>query len=129
MATQTTTTVIDDLTGEQGAETITFGIDGSLYELDLTAANQDKLRSSLAEYVQAGRKVTGKASSIRATSNNGSAPTKRDPEQTKAIRAWARANGYDMSDRGRIPTQVEIAYNANDPSLLRIGAASLASVG
>jgi hypothetical protein len=129
MATQTSVTVIDDITGEPGAETVTFGIDGGWYELDLTSANRDKLYSSLADFVAKARKVTsktrkaGKASPVQL----GTASATRDRAQTKAIREWARGHGYQISDRGRIPLNVETAYNANDPS--QLGPSALASVG
>lgn len=131
MAQRTIVEHIDDLDGTTGEDvaTVEFSVDHSTYAIDLSADNQGTLRHLLAPYITAGRKLTGKASFTRTTSSNGAGPAKRDPQQTKAIRDWARGNSYQISDRGRIPTQVEAAYNANDPSLLHIGAAPLASVG
>lgn len=127
MATRTIVEYVDDLTNEtaEDVETVTFALDG-WYEIDLSPANRIKLQDALAPYVAAARKVTGKAgkpSPVRL----GTGPAKRDRMQTKAIREWARNNGYQISDRGRIPLNVEDAYNRNDPSLLNVG--SLASVG
>jgi hypothetical protein len=129
MATRTITEFIDDLTGQPGEDVkaVEFSIDGTSYTIDLAGDNAARFRDNLSPYITAGRKTIGKAtraSSVRL----GAAPAKRDKAQTKAIRDWARTNGYDISDRGRIPAQVEHAYNLNDPSLLATTPA-LAPVG
>jgi hypothetical protein len=129
MATRTITEFIDDLTGQPGEDVkaVEFSIDGTSYTIDLAGDNAARFRDNLSPYITAGRKTIGKAtraSSVRI----GAGPAKRDKAQTKAIRDWARTNGYDISDRGRIPTQVEHAYNSNDPSLL-ITMPALAPVG
>lgn len=128
------TTVIDDITGEPGAETVTFGIDGNWHEIDLAPANLDKLRSSLAEFVSAARKVSGKPGKAGKASpvQLGAAPAKRDRAQTQAIREWARSNGHQLSERGRIPGYVQKAYdNGRDVAALQAHYAErgLASVG
>ena len=98
----------DDISGGTADETVSFGLDGSSYEIDLTKANADKLRNALSQYVASGRKVSsGKA---RRGSSGGSART--DREQLQAIREWARRNGYEVSDRGRISSKVVEAFNA-----------------
>jgi hypothetical protein len=130
MATRTITEFIDDLTGEAGEDvkTVEFSLDGSTYEIDLAGDNAARFRDNLSPYIKVGRKSLGKAakaSSVRI----GAGLVKRDRAQTKAIRDWARTNGYQISDRGRIPTQVEHAYNSNDPSLLNISTPVLAPVG
>jgi hypothetical protein len=127
MATRTITEFIDDLTGQPGEDVkaVEFSIDGTSYTIDLAGDNAARFRDNLSPYITAGRKTIGKASSVRL----GAAPAKRDKAQTKAIRDWARTNGYQISDRGRIPTQVEHAYNSNDPSLLNISTPALAPVG
>jgi hypothetical protein len=112
MAQKVTVTLVDDLDGGTAEETVEFGIDGVAYEIDLSAGNAGKLRGSLADYVsnarKAGgrRKVTGPA---RRTSGAGRASV--DREQNAAIREWARKNGYNVSDRGRIPAEVLDAYH------------------
>jgi hypothetical protein len=34
------------------------------------------------------------------------------PEETATIRAWARENGHEVSERGRIPKAVVQAYQS-----------------
>jgi hypothetical protein len=112
MAQKVTVTLVDDLDGGTAEETVEFGIDGVSYEIDLSSGNAGKLRGSLADYVsnarKAGgrRKVTGPA---RRASGAGRASV--DREQNAAIREWARKNGYNVSDRGRIPAEVLDAYH------------------
>jgi hypothetical protein len=105
--------LIDDLDGEVAHETVEFGIDGKNYEIDLSSANADKLRSALANYVGAARKAA--AGRRRATAaGNGSSSARKpaiDREQNQAIREWARKRGMKVSDRGRIPAEVLEAYH------------------
>ena len=106
MASRTIVELTDDVDGGKAAETVTFGLDGSDYEIDLSARNAKALRGALEQYVAAGRRAgrsARKASGGRAV---------RDREQTQAIREWARASGYAVSDRGRISAEVIEAYNA-----------------
>lgn len=100
--------LVDDLDGtvlEVGeGETVRFGIDGRGYEIDLSPANAEQLHEALAPFIAAGRKATGGQAPI-----SRSKTVKRDVD---AIREWARANGHEIADRGRIPLDVERAYNA-----------------
>src|SRR5437773_6456951 len=99
----------DDISGGTADETVSFGLDGSSYEIDLTKANAEKLRNALSQYVAHVRKMSsGRAR--RGGSGGGSART--DREQLQAIREWARRNGYEVSDRGRISSKVVEAFNA-----------------
>ncbi|GGD13990.1 histone-like nucleoid-structuring protein Lsr2 [Nocardioides daphniae] len=108
MAQKVSIVLIDDLDGSPADETVTFGLDGSTYEIDLTDANAQKLRDALSGYVGHARKVTGsKRGSAR--KNSGSAAGGPD---TKAVREWARANGHEVSERGRVPASVIAAYEA-----------------
>jgi hypothetical protein len=97
----------DDISGGTADETVSFGLDGSSYEIDLTKANAEKLRNALSQYVAHGRKV----SSGRARRGGGGS-ARTDREQLQAIREWARRNGYEVSDRGRISGKVVEAFNA-----------------
>jgi hypothetical protein len=97
----------DDISGGTADETVSFGLDGSSYEIDLTTTNAEKLRNALSQYVAHGRKV---GSGRTRRSGGGSART--DREQLQAIREWARRNGYEVSDRGRISGKVVEAFNA-----------------
>lgn len=114
MAKQTITQLIDDIDGGEAEETITFGLDGSNYEIDLNAKNAGKLRDALATYIAHATRLGRARTSTRASSSSSSssAPARADREQTQAIREWARGQGYEVSDRGRIPGAVLEAYNA-----------------
>ena len=48
--------LIDDLDGGDAAETVTFGLDGATYEIDLSKKNAAAFRKSLARYVGAARR-------------------------------------------------------------------------
>lgn len=104
MAQKVNIILIDDLDDSEAAETVRFGLDGSNYEIDLNEKNAKKLRDALAPYVAAGRKVTAKRG--RGASKVASTHTARE------IRDWARSNGYDVPDRGRIPANVREAFEA-----------------
>ncbi|MGB6161397.1 MAG: Lsr2 family protein [Pseudonocardiaceae bacterium] len=112
MAQKVTVTLVDDLDGGTAEETVEFGIDGVSYEIDLSSGNAGKLRGSLADYVSNARKAGGRrkvAGPVRRVSVAGRASV--DREQNAAIREWARKNGYNVSDRGRIPAEVLDAYH------------------
>ncbi len=105
MGTKTVVTMYDDLTDEPADTTVSFGLDGRDYELDLTDANAAEMRQALGKYVEAGRKVGG----TRRRRRGSSSVADVDP---KAVRAWASAKGYEVSNRGRIPAAVIEAYRA-----------------
>lgn len=97
----------DDLDGGPADETVSFALDGSTYEIDLSGANATALREALATYVGHARRVSGgtrRASSKKAASADG--------PSAKEIREWARSNGYDVPDRGRVPAEVREAYDS-----------------
>ena len=105
----------DDLDDSISAdETVTFALDGTTYEIDLSEKNASEMRDVLGKYVTAARKVSSRgtrasgAGRSRATGGGG----RMDREQAGAIRDWARKNGHDVSDRGRIPASVVEAYEA-----------------
>ena len=100
----------DDLDGGEAEETVQFAIDGVSYEIDLSAANAEALREAVAAYVEAGRRVGG-----RSTRRAAAAPKER-PAAERAdltdVRAWARENGFQVSDRGRVSGEIRAAYEA-----------------
>ncbi|WP_110241026.1 histone-like nucleoid-structuring protein Lsr2 [Nocardioides gilvus] len=108
MAQKVSIILIDDLDGSDATETVTFGLDGSTYEIDLNDSNAAALREALAGYVGHARKVTGgkRTGGARKTSSGGSGV------DTKAVREWARDNGHQVSERGRVPASVIEAYQA-----------------
>lgn len=99
--------LVDDIDGtviEDGAgETVAFSLDGKAYEVDLTTKNADAFRGLFQDYIAVARK-TGKASKGRATSKSGASAAE--------IREWAKSNGYDVPDRGRVPQAVVDQYKA-----------------
>ncbi|MGI5402054.1 histone-like nucleoid-structuring protein Lsr2 [Streptomyces sp. CA-135486] len=106
MAQKVQVLLVDDLVGGEADETVTFALDGKTYEIDLTAANADKLRQSLAEFVKAGRRTGGRSSTSRGKGRAAAGGNK----DTAEIRAWAKANGFEVNDRGRVPAHVREAY-------------------
>lgn len=99
--------LIDDLnqtTIDYGG-TLTSSLDGATYEIDLTKANQQRLRDALAPFIKAGRRV-------RPPVSRGSSVASPSAGERDAIRTWARQNGYSVSDRGRIAADIVAAYRA-----------------
>jgi nucleoid-associated protein Lsr2 len=107
MAQRVEVLLTDDLDGTDIAagkgETITFGLDGTSYEIDLTAKNAGILRKALQPCIAAGRPIKGARSPAVRT---------RISADTRTVKAWARADGYEVSDRGRIPNAVCEAFDA-----------------
>ena len=113
MAQKVQVLLVDDLDGGEAAETVSFGLDGTSYEIDLSKRNADALRDALAKYVGGARKI-GRAAAARGGSSRsrpgGSVAIDRD--QAAAIRSWAKKQGLKVSDRGRIPANIIEQYNA-----------------
>jgi hypothetical protein len=101
--------LIDDLTGVDASETVTFALDGARYEIDLSEDNAAKLRDTLAVYIASARRAARAAARVDGAPRRG---TRADREQTAAIRQWARNNGHPIGDKGRIPTRIVEAYHA-----------------
>ena len=98
--------LVDDLDGGEADETVTFALDGKTYEIDLTTANADKLRGLLEAYVKGGRRTGGRASGGRGKAR----ATSGGSQDTAQIRAWAKENGFEVNDRGRVPATIREAY-------------------
>ena len=99
----------DDLDGGVAAETVTFGLDGVNYEIDLSDKNAGKLRDEFATWIGHARRSGGRRSTGRRTSGGSSSSSSR--RDLSAVRAWARANGHQVSDRGRVSAAVQEAYD------------------
>ena len=117
MAQQVNVKFVDDLDGSDATGTVSFALDGRAYEIDLSEDNAARLRDSLASFVAAARKSGGAhaAAGRRApkmTTKSVRRPQPLDREQTAAIRAWARQNGHQVSERGRISKTVVDAFHA-----------------
>ena len=96
----------DDLDGSEATETVTFGLDGTTYEIDLNDKNAAALRDALAPYLGHGRKVGAAPRRGRKAAASSGGPS------AKEIRDWARANGHEVPDRGRVSAEVRSAYDA-----------------
>lgn len=109
MAQQFHVQYIDDIDGTvlgDDAQTITFAFEGKEYTIDLSEENAAAFRESVAPYIDAGHKLSS-ARKKPARKSVGKAPA----GNTKAIREWAKENGYSVSERGRIPADVMAAYS------------------
>lgn len=102
MAARTVVHLVDDVDGGEADETVTFSLDGVDYAIDLSTANADGLRKSLAEFIVPARRVgkAGKSAGRTQVRPGG------DRAQNQAIREWARRNGHPVSERGRIPADL-----------------------
>jgi hypothetical protein len=107
MAQKIQTLFIDDLDGSPAEGTVRFALDGAHYEIDLNAVHAKDLRTALARYTGAGRKVTG--STRRPARNNGQTA---GGLSTTEIRDWAKANNVDIKERGRVPAEVIAQFKA-----------------
>lgn len=103
--------LVDDIDGSEASETVSFGLDGRQFEIDLSAAHATELRNAFAEFVAAARRGSG---SGRGRSAPRAAKPADDRDQAAAIREWAMANGQPVSGRGRISKSVMEAYHNRD---------------
>jgi hypothetical protein len=115
MAKQVITVLTDDLDGGTADRSVEFGLDGVAYTIDLSEANVGKLRGALEPFLAAATRVGRGGVEARRSSGAArrgqAAPARSDREQNKAIREWAAKNGYEVSERGRIPATVVEAYH------------------
>ena len=108
MAQKVQTFFIDDLDGCAAEGTVSFGLDGAHYEIDLSTDHAKELRTALARYIQADRKA---ASTSRRPAHTRSNPSASGHSNTQA-RAWAKAHGVAVKDRGRVSADVLAQYQA-----------------
>ena len=102
MSTTTTIEYTDDLDGSKGAAPFRFSLDDTAYEIDLKASNAKKFLKAVGPYTARARRVRQKpASRPQAARAHG-----------RKVRSWARNNGYEIGDMGRIPFEIEEAYKA-----------------
>lgn len=107
MAQKVNIVLVDDLDGSEADETIQFGLDGTTYEIDLNDSNASALRDALSGYVGHARKIAGSARRTGRKSSGGGSS-----KNTKDVREWAKQSGMEISERGRIPAEVQQAYDA-----------------
>ena len=111
MAQRVNVVLVDDLDGSDADETVGFALDGVDYEIDLSEKHAGELRTALSLYVGHGRRTGGRRRSTkRAAAPSG---TSADGGTSAAdIRAWARENGWEVPERGRVSAEVREAYAA-----------------
>ena len=117
MAQKTLVQLVDDIDGSEAEETVPFGLDGTSFEIDLSGKHATALREELAPYIVAARKAggsggNGRRGGGRRASGGASSPSGSDRQRTQAIREWAREQGMEVNDRGRVPSRVVEAYEA-----------------
>jgi hypothetical protein len=105
------TLFIDDIDGGAAEGTVRFALDGTDYEIDLNAKHTEELRSALGKYVTHARKVGGSARRVGRTAGRASRGAGSSLNTTE-IRNWAREQGYDIKDRGRVPADLVAKYQA-----------------
>jgi hypothetical protein len=108
LAQRTQVFLTDDLDGTNipagKGETIAFALDGRTYEIDLNNKNSNALRKALTPYIKAGRPLrTSRGARVKRTQVGA---------DVRTIKEWARANGYEVNDRGRIPNDIREAFDA-----------------
>lgn len=106
MAQRTEIVFTDDLDGTEAQGTVSFGFDGTSYEIDLGPKNADKLAKVFEPYIANGRRAsTGAASRpSRRSTSNGSGPKPSD------VRAWAKEQGIEVKDKGRVPAELIVKF-------------------
>ena len=108
MAQKIQTLFIDDLDGSTAEGTVRFGLDGTGYEIDLNARHAKELRDVLARYVNAARRAGGSARKPARGSRRGTAG---GPDAT-GVREWARSQGIEVKDRGRVPADLMVKFKS-----------------
>ncbi len=109
MAQKVEVLLLDDLEGGSADETVRFGLDGVSYEIDLSDGNAAQLREALTPYVQRARRSAGRSTRTR-SSSRGRGTSSR--QQSAEIRSWAKQQGINVNERGRIPSWIVEKYQA-----------------
>jgi hypothetical protein len=112
MAKQVIMVLTDDLDGGDADRTLEFGLDGVNYTIDLSEKNAGKLRKALDPYLTVAARVGRTTTNGRVPSRATAVPIRANREQNQGIREWATKNGYDVSERGRIPASIVEAFHA-----------------
>ena len=108
MAQKIQTLFIDDLDGSAAEGTVRFGLDSTEYEIDLNEEHAKELREALARFVGAARRANGAG---RRPARTG----RRAPAgglNTTEVREWAKAQGIEVKDRGRVPAELVVKFKA-----------------
>jgi len=111
MAQRVNVVLVDDIDGNDASETVSFALDGVDYEIDLSDQHAGDLRDALALYIGHGRRTGGRRRSGRKSTSPAATAADGGPSAAD-IRAWARENGYEVPERGRVSAEVREAYAA-----------------
>lgn len=112
MVQRVVTEFIDDIDGSPAERTFAFTVDGTNYEIDLSAQNIAEFKSAIGGFVESARKVKGSRSNDgRRTSGARASGGRQSREQTQAVRQWARQHGHNIGNRGRIPASIQQAFD------------------
>ncbi|GAA3586652.1 Lsr2 family protein [Amycolatopsis ultiminotia] len=109
--------MVDDVDGSIAEQTVPFSLDGVNYEIDLSDENAAALRDELARYVSVSRRIGGRKVRIAAGAAPRPTSTAADRERNRTMREWAEANGYQVSDRGRLPAEIVRAYEEREETV------------
>jgi hypothetical protein len=109
MAQRIETVFIDDLDGSEADTTVRFGLGGAEYEIDLSASHADELRAVMEPYIAAGRRLRAPARRALRGSVRGSAASGPRPSE---VREWAKSQGIEVKDRGRVPDELVVKFQA-----------------
>ncbi|MFI0481563.1 Lsr2 family protein [Actinomadura sp. 9N215] len=107
MAQKVEVLLVDDIDGGEADETVSFSLDGTSYEIDLSKKNASKLRNGLEPFVAGARKARKPAGR-----GGRAARTAGSRERSAEIREWAKSRGIKVNERGRIPANVIEQYEA-----------------
>ena len=114
MAQKIQTLFIDDIDGSEAEGTVRFALDGAECEIDLNAKHADELRKALSRYVEAARRSGGGGGATRrpARGGGGSRRSAASGLNTNEVREWAKSQGYEVKDRGRVPAELVVRFKA-----------------
>jgi hypothetical protein len=101
----------DDLDGSEATQTLQYTIDGQEYEIDLSEDNVQRFHAALEPFVSASRQVQRQAAPTRRRGDGRRRSGSRWRDDIPQIRAWAEANDYEVSARGRIKKEILDAYD------------------
>ena len=108
MAQKIRTLFVDDIDGSEAEGTVRFGLDGTEYEIDLSTEHASQLRAGLARYVSAARQVAGSGRrTVRTARRTGTSEV-----NNTEVRKWAKAQGMDVKDRGRVAADLVVKFKA-----------------
>lgn len=115
MAQRVEVILTDDIDGSNASETLSFGVDNVVYEIDLSTENAAKLREALATFVEHARRQSPSSTRARRRGALAVSSPRRARDHSARIREWAKEQGHKVNDRGRIPGDIEAKFLAANP--------------